>query len=234
MLRIAPKKYLIVSIVLGTLIGCADYKLGATEKGAIGGTALGAGLGAIIGNQTGNAGPGIAIGSAAGAIIGGGLGYGIDKKDEELDRIDGRLATQEEQLAENRRILNELRSRGADARETDRGIVVVLRDIYFDFNSARLTGEARQTSRQISEVLLDVGGRGISVEGHTDSIGTMSYNQKLSESRARSVADELVASGVSRRRIDVRGFGESDPVASNSSESGRAKNRRVEVIIENN
>ena len=77
------------------------------------------------------------------------------------------------------------------------------------------------------------GERKILVEGHTDSVGTVNYNLRLSENRARSVADQLVNSGVPRRSVSTRGFGEGDPIASNRAESGRKRNRRVEVIIEN-
>jgi OOP family OmpA-OmpF porin len=73
----------------------------------------------------------------------------------------------------------------------------------------------------------------VAIEGHTDSIGTVEYNQRLSEDRAHSVAAQLVREGISRGRMSTRGFGEAKPIASNKTEAGRTRNRRVEVIIEN-
>jgi outer membrane protein OmpA-like peptidoglycan-associated protein len=108
-----------------------------------------------------------------------------------------------------------------------------LPDVLFEFDSARLTRGARGTVGEIADVLRAHPERLISVEGHTDSSGTVEYNSRLSEQRARSVASELSMDGVSRRNIRVRGFGESQPVSSNRTEAGRSRNRRVEVVIEN-
>ena len=222
---------LVLLVVL--LSGCEGQQFGAREKGALGGAALGAGLGAIVGNQVGNPGVGVAIGSGFGALAGGLLGEGMDQQDRDLAEREDRLDAQEREIQENRRLLEELRSRGVDVRQTARGVVVNLPDVLFEFDSARLTSSARATARDIARALRDVPGRRISVEGHTDSVGTVSYNQRLSESRARSVADALVDAGVSSQSIKTRGYGERDPVASNSSEVGRQRNRRVEVVIQN-
>jgi OOP family OmpA-OmpF porin len=72
----------------------------------------------------------------------------------------------------------------------------------------------------------------VSIEGHTDSIGTDAYNQKLSERRARTVRDHMVGQGIAADRITTRGFGESKPIASNETAEGRAQNRRVEIFAE--
>lgn len=224
-----------ITILLCTLllVACENTQLGARETGAIGGAALGAGLGAIIGNQTGSTGAGIAIGSAVGALSGALVGNEFDKADQNLSEREQRLAAQDRELAENRKLIDELRSRGADVRSTKRGVVVNLPDVLFEFDSARLTSGANHTVREIAEVINGAPGRHISIEGHTDSVGTIAYNQRLSEHRARSVADALTHEGVQSRRISSRGFGESDPIASNKTDYGRARNRRVEVIIEN-
>ena len=226
-------RYLLTLVLVVSLVGCEGQRLGAREKGALGGGAIGAGLGAIIGSQTGDPGAGIAIGSAIGALSGGLIGNEIDNQDALMDQQDERIARQQRLIDENRRIIEELKRRGADVRSTKRGVVVNLPDVLFEFDSARLTGDAFRATGEIADVIRDYPQRNIAVEGHTDSVGTISYNQRLSESRARSVADELVAQGVSRRRIIVEGFGESDPIASNRTDSGRRRNRRVEVIIEN-
>ena len=225
----------IFGIFIAALVffGCEGQQLGAREKGALGGGAIGAGLGAIVGSATGNTGAGIAIGSAFGAISGGLIGNEVDNQNAQLSEREKVLADQDLQLEKNRKLIEELKSRGTDARLTSRGVVVNLPDVLFEFNKADLTAEARRTAQQIAEVISKGSDRHISVEGHTDSIGTMEYNQRLSESRARSVAAELTADGVSRGRVSVRGFGETKSIASNSTASGRQRNRRVEVVIEN-
>jgi outer membrane protein OmpA-like peptidoglycan-associated protein len=219
--------------IVAFLFACENTRLGYREKGALGGAAVGAGLGAIIGNQTGHPGAGVAIGGALGALSGGLIGNELDNQEEYLDKADAKLSAQEREILENKKILNELRARGADVRRTPRGIVVNLPDVLFEFDSARLTSDARHTAREIADVVRQYSNRNIAVEGHTDSIGTDSYNLRLSENRAHAVANELIRNGVSKRRVSVHGFGERQPITSNLSEAGRRRNRRVEVIIEN-
>jgi len=227
------RQFLLGAAAFLLLAGCESQKFGAREAGALTGAALGAGLGAIVGNQAGSTGAGIAIGSGFGALAGGLVGNEMDNQDSALDDREARLNGQERELAENRRLIDELRSRGADVRPSDRGVVVNLPDVLFDFNSARLTRSAARTVQDIADVASTASGRKIAVEGHTDSVGTIAYNKRLSFDRARSVADSLSRDGVPRGRLAVRGLGESEPITTNSTESGRARNRRVEVIIEN-
>lgn len=220
-------------VILFVTSGCENW--GAREKGAIGGAALGAGLGAIIGNQTGNAGAGIAIGSAIGAVSGGLIGNEIDSQQDGIDERQRQIDAQDREIAENKRLLAELRNKGVDARLTERGVVVNLPDVLFAFDRAELTPRAEDTVRDIANSLRSQAqGRSISVEGHTDSVGTSNYNMRLSEERAKSVARELTQDGLPRSSLRVHGYGESRPVASNDSDSGRQRNRRVEVIVENN
>lgn len=227
------KKLIFCAVIALVFVGCQGRSLGKRETGALAGGALGAGLGAIIGNQTGSSGAGIAIGSAIGALSGAIVGNELDNQNDTLDARDDQIAAQERELEENRRLIEQLKRGGADAYSSDRGVVVNLPDVLFDFGSARLGSEANATVRDIAEAISTVPDRTISVEGHTDSVGTYEYNQKLSESRARSVAQALSGKGVSRQKIHTRGMGESDPIASNSTDVGRQRNRRVEVIIEN-
>ena len=134
-----------------------------------------------------------------------------------------------------------MRGQDLDARYTERGVVVNFPDVLFEFNKSTLTGDARTKVRDIADVLDEqrVRNRQISVEGHTDSIGGEGYNQRLSERRAVAVASALEKEGVSASRIHTRGFGKKYPIAPNKNSdgsdnpAGRAKNRRVEVIIEN-
>lgn len=227
------RRVALIFFLVAAALGCDNQGLRAREKGALTGAALGAGLGAIVGNQTGDTGPGVAIGAAIGALSGALIGNEIDNQDAVVDERERRVAEQEGLIEENKRLIEELRKRGTDARGTDRGVVVNLPDVLFEFDSARLTAEARKNAREIAEVVRDLEDRRVSVEGHTDSVGTIPYNQRLSQERARAVASELMANGVSKRRVSTQGFGESDPIASNKTDYGRQRNRRVEVVIEN-
>lgn len=216
------------------LSSCQMEDFGAREAGAVGGTALGAGLGAIIGHATGRVGEGIAIGAATGALAGGLIGNEIDKNNQELDARDARIDSNDRRLSNNQRLLDELRAEGVEARQTRRGLVINIPDVFFEFDRADLTPASRRATRKIAELALSDHYRPIAVEGHTDSIGTSAYNMSLSERRARSVAEALNREGIPRRRMSVRGLGESEPAASNSTAAGRRLNRRVEVILENN
>jgi outer membrane protein OmpA-like peptidoglycan-associated protein len=104
-------------------------------------------------------------------------------------------------------------------------------DITFDFNRAELRYEFMPRIRDLAQTLSRHPGMQISVIGHADAIGSDGYNQALSERRAYSVADALVQYGVTGRRIDATGRGEWEPIASNSSEWGRSRNRRVEISV---
>ncbi len=222
------------------LAGCASGPLTKREKGAATGAAIGAGTGAIVGSTRGDAAEGAIIGGAIGALTGGLLGDQLEAQDQRQRELDRRLQQQDAELAENRRLIAELKARNIDARSSDRGVVVTLPDVLFEFGSADLTPQARARIRDIADVLLnDARGRRIAVEGHTDSIGAAMYNQGLSERRAARVAMALVASGVPEGLITTKGYGSKYPVAPNTNPdgsdnpAGRARNRRVEVVILN-
>ena len=223
-------RYLLAFVVL--LTGCAQG-LNQTTTGTLAGGTLGAGLGAIIGGATGHAGPGIAIGAAAGALGGALVGNSLDSQDRENQALRDNVSRQQAELDANRRLLDELRRKGADARITDRGVVINLPDVLFEFNQSRLTSDAMATVSDISSVLRKDPNRMIRVEGHTDNVGSVEYNDRLSQRRADRVANELEQGGISSRNLSVVGYGESRPVASNATSAGRQRNRRVEVIVEN-
>jgi OOP family OmpA-OmpF porin len=102
----------------------------------------------------------------------------------------------------------------------------------FDFNKATLTAEGRAHVDHAVQVLRDNPGVHVSVEGHTDSVGSDAYNMKLSQRRAATVRDYLVSHGVAASRITTKGYGKSHPIATNSTAEGRAENRRVEIIAD--
>ena len=119
------------------------------------------------------------------------------------------------------------------AEQTERGLVVTLGDVLFDFDRSDLKPAARENLAKLVDFLREYDDRGVEIEGHTDSVGTEQYNIGLSQRRAASVERYLLDNGIERSRIQTRGLGEEFPVASNETDSGRAQNRRVEIIIEN-
>jgi outer membrane protein OmpA-like peptidoglycan-associated protein len=118
-------------------------------------------------------------------------------------------------------------------REEARGLIVTLPgSIYFDVNKAEVKPAMRERLAEVAKALATVGNRRVLVEGHTDSTGADDYNLKLSRLRAESVRSILIAGGVSADRIESQGYGKTRPVASNATASGKAQNRRVEVVIQ--
>ena len=115
--------------------------------------------------------------------------------------------------------------------ETARGLIVNMSDVLFDFNKYTLKTEAREKLAKVSGILLAYPGLKLQVEGYTDNIGSDDYNQKLSEQRADSVRDYLVQQSVADASVTAKGYGKQSPVADNSTNAGRAQNRRVELVV---
>jgi outer membrane protein OmpA-like peptidoglycan-associated protein len=115
--------------------------------------------------------------------------------------------------------------------ETARGLIVNMSDVLFDFNKYTLKPEAREKLAKVSGILLAYPNLKLQVEGYTDNIGSDEYNQRLSEERADSVRDYLVSQSVSDTNIAAQGYGKTHPIADNSTNSGRAQNRRVELVV---
>ncbi|MHB0775589.1 OmpA family protein [Halomonas sp. WWR20] len=106
---------------------------------------------------------------------------------------------------------------------------VVLRDVNFEFDSARLTENAESILNNVAQKLVSNEDVRVRLEGHTDSIGSAAYNKELSQRRAESVKEYLASQGVSRDRMNAIGYGEEQPIATNETPEGRAENRRVEL-----
>lgn len=136
-------------------------------------------------------------------------------------------------MSENQRLIRELRARAIDVRDTERGVVVNLPDVLFAPGNADLTQEAIGTVTIIADIINQAPTRRLAVEGHTDDVGTIDYNYRLSQSRSNRVAQQLESAGVVRGKISIHAFGETTPIATNQTDEGRARNRRVEIIIEN-
>ena len=198
-----------ILVIVGLLAGgCSS--LSNTEKGA----AIGAGAGGAVGAAIGKAAGGTAEGAILGAVVGGTagaiIGQRMDKKAEELD----------EEL-EN-----------ADVERVGEGIKVTFDSgILFDFDSSTLRTEAEQNLAEFAGSMKEFEETRILIVGHTDSKGSESYNQNLSERRASSAAEYLQEQGLGSSRLNTVGRGESEPVATNETAEGRQQNRRVEVAI---
>jgi outer membrane protein OmpA-like peptidoglycan-associated protein len=118
-----------------------------------------------------------------------------------------------------------------ETQETARGLIVNISDVLFDFNKYTLKPEAREKMAKVSGILLAYPGLQIQLEGHTDSIGSDEYNQKLSEERADTVRSYLIDQGVPIGTVTAIGLGKANPVASNDTAAGRQKNRRVDMVV---
>ena len=146
----------------------------------------------------------------------------------QLDETRSKLADREQELYKS---LKQFEGKFATIRQEARGTIMSLSDILFDFNKADLRQEAKINLAKVSVILLQYPEMHISVEGHTDNVGSEDYNLKLSEKRAQSVYDFLVHEGVVAERMDTKGYGMSQPVTSNETAEGRQKNRRVDLVI---
>ena len=198
-----------VAVVLSSISGCASWG-SQQKKGAVIGAAGGGVVGAVIGHKTGST----ARGAIIGAVVGGAAGAIIGK----------RMDAQAEKLA------RELED--AQVSRVGEGIAVTFDSgILFPFDSAELTSEARSNLRKLADSLQAEVRTDVMIVGHTDSDGSDSYNQQLSERRGRSAEDYLASLDVLSSRLVSRGRGEAEPIASNGTEEGRRQNRRVEVAI---
>lgn len=151
----------------------------------------------------------------------------------ELAQSDADMARME--TSEAQKMSDELRQQLGElnARQTDRGLVVTLGDVLFSTDSVDLKGGPAGDLNKLAAFLKRYPERTVLIEGHTDNTGSDDYNQQLSQRRAESVKNFLVAQGIGSERVRREGKGESAPVSSNDSATGRQQNRRVEVIIEN-
>jgi len=201
------------------LVGCAttDPYSGETQRSKTGtGAAIGAVVGAAAGALSGDGSTSrrdrALIGAAVGAAAGGGIGAYMDRQEEQL-----RQSTQGTGIGVDRR--------GDDI------VLNMPSEVTFGFDSSNLTPNARNALNDVARVLTQYTDTRVNIAGHTDSTGDAAYNQRLSERRARAVGGYLAQAGVAQSRLAISGYGESQPVASNDTEQGRAQNRRVEITL---
>jgi outer membrane protein OmpA-like peptidoglycan-associated protein len=188
--------------------GCKS--LSRKDEGAIIGAAAGGAVGAAVGRANGSTAKGAILGAAVGGAVGMIIGH---RMDEQAAKIKQRIP-------------------GATVERVGEGIQVTFASgLLFDFDSERVKAEAAANLRNLAQNLGEYPNTDLLIVGHTDSVGVDSYNQALSERRARATADYLVSQGVNRARLRATGRGESEPVADNGLADGQQRNRRVEVAI---
>jgi outer membrane protein OmpA-like peptidoglycan-associated protein len=144
---------------------------------------------------------------------------------------DKQLAAAEAARARAAKLQQELTD--LQAKQTDRGMVLTLGDVLFDTGRAELKAGAFSTLDRLATFLRQNPERTVAIEGHTDSVGSDSFNQSLSERRAQAVRVALTSRGIDSGRVTAAGMGETKPVANNATAEGRQRNRRVEVVISN-
>ncbi len=152
----------------------------------------------------------------------------VAKAERDLTAKEKELAAKQTKIQKLQDELSELKSK-----KTDRGLVVTLGDVLFETGKSNLLPAAQKNIGKVANFLNNSPKRNVLIHGHTDSKGTDEYNLRLSQKRADAVRFALIQRNVASGRIHSQGFGESQPVSSNSSASGRQQNRRVEITILN-
>ena len=201
------------------LAGCAADGSGMTEtgKGAAIGTAAGAALGAIIGSQGANAGQGALIGAVGGALIGGLAGAYMEQQRKDFEKV---LAP--EITAGVIRV---------EKLPDDRLLVGMTGETTFEIDSDQIKPGFDSTMDKIAAIVNKYGKTELVIAGHTDNTGSVEHNQLLSERRAAAVEQYLAGRKVLPQRMQSSGYGFSQPLVGNDTESGRRLNRRVDITI---
>jgi outer membrane protein OmpA-like peptidoglycan-associated protein len=204
-------KLLFTCIMAGGILLLAGCKsMNKTQKGAVIGAAGGGAAGAVIGKVAGNTALGAIIGATVGGVTGAVIGRKMDKQADEIKK----------------------NNPNAKVERVGEGIVVEFNDkILFGFDQSNLTSVAMTNLDKVVEVLRKYPDTDIEVQGHTDSKGTATYNQDLSERRATSVSNYLSQQAVIPSRLTTKGFGENTPKYANDNVDGQTQNRRVEFLI---
>jgi outer membrane protein OmpA-like peptidoglycan-associated protein len=140
------------------------------------------------------------------------------------------LQAEREKEQTRARLLQQL-NQVLETKQSARGLIVEMPDVLFDFGKYPLKPGARERLAKVAGILLAYPDSHIQVEGHTDNVGSDTSNQTLSEERANTVRDFLVSQGVKPDDVEARGFGKTEPVASNDTASGRQLNRRVDLVV---
>lgn len=185
-------------------------KLNKTQKGAIVGASSGAVVGAVLGQKNGNTALGAILGATVGGAAGAVIGRRMDKQAEEMRR----------------------QMPNAQVERVGEGIKITFgSDILFDTDSYALKADTKQQLTDFAKTLNKYEDTDVRIEGHADATGPEDHNLKLSKQRADAVGNYLESLSVKTSRLDEKGYGEAQPLADNSTEAGRRKNRRVDVAV---
>lgn len=201
---------IVLVIVLALLSTTLNVSCNASRKvqGAIIGAVVGGTTGALITKK--NKAAGIILGAGVGGAAGALIGNYMDKQAQD--------------------IADDLEN--AHVERVGEGIVVIFDSgLMFDFDSYELRPATRENLTQLATSLKEYDDTELNILGHTDNVGARSYNKTLSLNRANAVEDYLVNHGVESQRLNILGYGETDPIADNDTEAGRQQNRRVEIVI---
>ena len=206
------KLFSAIGLMLIILSSCETTRqLSNQDKGVAVGFAGGAAAGAAIGKASGNAGLGAIIGAIVGGTAGGLIGHKMDKQAKEIEEI---------KSAKIEKVNN-----GEGLKITfDAGIL-------FSSGSSTLNSSSQDALTKFAETIQNNQETNLSISGHTDNSGSDKINQPLSEKRAESVANFLASKGVNKNRMTTLGNGSNQAVAENTTKEGKAKNRRVEIVI---
>lgn len=199
-----------VAFASATFLTTGCSQMTKTQKGAVIGSAAGGTIGALIGKKAGNTAVGAILGGAIGGTAGAFIGRKMDRQAQEIKNT----------------------VPGAEVIDAEEGLIVKFDSgLLFDFDKSNLKDAAKTNIANLAASMKNNPQTDIMVIGHTDDKGSDSYNLSLSERRAQAVKDFAVANGVSASRLRIVGKGESEPIGDNTTEAGRAQNRRVEIVI---
>jgi outer membrane protein OmpA-like peptidoglycan-associated protein len=222
----------LLAVTAHTVTGCSNPHPGPDKSaaGAILGAAWGAGAGAVIGNQVSIPDKGVAVGAGFGATAGLLHGMGYDLVEGVQLEQNRQLASLKIQAAANQRELEKLQGHLDHGR--GRNAVDGVYQVFFDEDQTNLRSGAVSNLETIAEAIKGSSSiRTVYVAGHTDDTGNTKYNETLSHARASTVSAYLAARGIALDQIDVKSFGATKPIATNSTPAGRQLNRRVDVYI---
>jgi outer membrane protein OmpA-like peptidoglycan-associated protein len=211
------KKHLLMATAASmALAACADRPLTYMESGVLIGAASGAVIGAAAYKKDRT--KGAVIGAVGGGLAGGAVGAYMDAQKRDLEK----------------NLAPEIKAGQARVQKlSDQVVLVTMTDqTAFETDSATVKSGFNSTMDKLADVVVRYGKTTLTVVGHTDNVGTNNYNQRLSERRALSVAQYLESRRVNGMRLATAGKGETQPVESNATESGRRANRRVEIYVE--
>ena len=197
-------------VIAGAVVlsGCAG--MSQKQRGAVIGATAGAAVGGVVGNQTGSTVRGAIIGAIVGGAAGAVIGHQMDQQAKELEQ----------------------NIPGATIQRVGEGIAVTFPSgILFPFNSTEILPAGKDNLQQLAKSLENYPNSDVLIVGHTDSVGTDAYNQDLSQRRSQAASAYLQSLGVPASRLQTQGRGEAEPIESNDTDAGRARNRRVEIAI---